>query len=98
MLGTLGGVAGLLLGAIVAWALSLKRTQSVRDSLAASTQDLAVRDTQLKAANEMLQREREEHDTALKNMEVTFENMSNRVLSQTVQQFNSRCRKSAIRS
>jgi DNA recombination protein RmuC len=88
MLGTLGGVAGLLLGAIVAWALSLKRTQSVRDSLAASTQDLAVRDTQLKAANEMLQREREEHDTALKNMEVTFENMSNRVLSQTVQQFN----------
>lgn len=88
MLGILGGVAGLLLGAIVAWSLSLKRTQSMRDSLAATAQELAVRDTQLHAAYEMLQREREEHDTALQNMEVTFENMSNRVLSHTVQQFN----------
>jgi DNA recombination protein RmuC len=88
MLGVLGGVAGLIIGIFGAWALSLKRTQSVRDSLASATQDLAVRDTQLRAANEMLQRERDEHDTALKNLEVTFENMSNRVLSQTVQQFN----------
>jgi len=45
--------------------------------------DLAVRDSQLAAANEMLIRERDEHDKALKNMEITFENMSNRVLAHT---------------
>jgi DNA recombination protein RmuC len=36
----------------------------------------------------MLLRERDEHDQALKNMEITFENMSNRVLAHTVEQFN----------
>lgn len=84
----LGGVVGVVLGVVVAWALSMKRTQAARDALAKVTQELAVRDTQLRAANEMLERERAEHDTALKGLEVTFENMSNRVLSATVQQFN----------
>jgi DNA recombination protein RmuC len=88
MLGILGAAVGLIVGAVVAWAIAQKRAQSARDALASVTRDLAVRDTQLTAANEMLERERAEHDTSLKNMEVTFENMSNRVLSQTVQQFN----------
>ncbi|MHB1087158.1 MAG: DNA recombination protein RmuC [Acidimicrobiales bacterium] len=84
----LGGVVGVVLGLAVAWTLSTKKTQSVRDELAKSTQDLAVRDTQLHAANEMLERERLERAAALEGLEVTFENTSNRVLSRTVQEFN----------
>jgi len=88
MLVLIAGVAGALIGALIVWGLGQRRRQSDRDALATVNQDLAVRDTQLKAANEMLDRERDEHTTALANLEVTFENMSNRVLSQTVQEFN----------
>ena len=84
----LGGVVGVILGAAVMWALSMKRGQSAREELSGVAQALAVRDTQLQAATETLERERAEHDTALKGLEVTFENMSNRVLSATVEQFN----------
>lgn len=91
----LGGVVGLVLGLAVAWMLLSKKNQEARDALAQSTQDLAkstqdlaVRDTQLQAANEMLERERAERAAALDGLEMTFENTSNRVLSRTVQEFN----------
>ena len=88
MLALLSGVVGVVLGALVVWALSLKRSQTLRDGVARAQQDLAVRDSQFAIANEGLARERAEHEAALRNMEVTFENMSNRVLAQTVEQFS----------
>jgi len=83
--GLIGGVVGLLIGAAGAWAVATRRTASSREAAAQGKADLAVRDSQLAAANEMLIRERDEHNKALKNMEITFENMSNRVLAHTVE-------------
>jgi DNA recombination protein RmuC len=88
MLGLICGVAGLLVGAAATWAYSMKHAQSLRDGAVQAKSDLAVRDSQLAAVNEMLSRERGEHDSSLKNMELTFESMSNRVLANTVEQFN----------
>jgi DNA recombination protein RmuC len=88
MLELICGIAGLFIGVVVMWALSLQRSQSLRDGVVQAKGDLAVRDSQLLAASEMLARERGEHDSAIQNMERTFENMSNRVLAQTVEQFN----------
>ena len=88
MLGFICGVAGLLVGAALTWAYSMKHAQSLRDGATQAQADLAVRESQLTAANEMLARERGEHENSLKNMELTFENMSNRVLANTVDQFN----------
>jgi DNA recombination protein RmuC len=88
MLAVICGVAGLLVGAVAAWAYSMKHAQSLRDGATQARADLAVRDSQLMAANEMLGRERAEHENSLKNMELTFESMSNRVLASTVEQFN----------
>jgi DNA recombination protein RmuC len=88
MLAVICGVAGLLVGAVGAWAYSTKHAQLLRDGATQAKADLAVRDSQLMAANEMLGRERAEHESSLKNMELTFESMSNRVLANTVEQFN----------
>ena len=88
MLGFICGVAGLLVGAALTWAYSMKHAQSLRDGATQAKADLAVRESQLTAANEMLARERGEHENSLKNMELTFENTSNRVLANTVDQFN----------
>ena len=88
MLGFICGVAGLLVGAALTWAYSMKHAQSLRDGATQAQADLAVRESQLTTANEMLARERGEHENSLKNMELTFENMSNRVLANTVDQFN----------
>ena len=89
MLGFICGVAGLLVGAAATWAYSMKHAQSLRDGAVQAKSDLAVRDSQLAAVNEMLSRERDERESSLKNMELTFENLSNRVLANTVEQFNS---------
>lgn len=88
MWGFICGVAGLLVGAALTWAYSMKHAQSLRDGATQAKADLAVRESQLTTANEMLARERGEHENSLKNMELTFENMSNRVLANTVDQFN----------
>ncbi|HEY5121769.1 MAG TPA: hypothetical protein VII84_09370, partial [Acidimicrobiales bacterium] len=82
MLAIVCSAAGLLLGIVATWALSLKRSQALRDGVTQAKADLAVRDSQLGAANETLERERAEHVSSLANMELTFENMSNRVLAQ----------------
>src|SRR5208282_5440835 len=49
---------------------------------------LAVRTSELAAASSELARVRLEHEEALANMGGVFENLSNRVLQQTVHQFN----------
>jgi DNA recombination protein RmuC len=88
MVGILSGVAGLALGVVVTWTLTMRRLQSVREAAVVAEKELAVRDSQLALASEGLERERSEHEMLIRNMEVTFENMSNRVLAQTVEQFN----------
>jgi DNA recombination protein RmuC len=88
MVGVLAGVAGLVLGVAVTWALSLRRSESLREDVVRAASALAVRDSQLAAASEQLERQRVEHAHAIENMEKTFENLSNRVLNQTVAQFS----------
>ena len=88
MVGVVAGVIGLALGVAVMWGLSMKRSQSLRDEVTRAESALAVRDSQLAAANDLLERQRVDHATAIENMELTFENLSNRVLLQTVQQFS----------
>ena len=88
MLELLLGVVGLVIGGVVVWGVTSKKAQIARESLARANQDLAIRDSQLEGVRETLERERLEHEAALANLEVTFENTSNRVLRQTVEQFN----------
>jgi len=73
---------------VVAWALAQRRAGDHREALATLRADLAVRESELTAARSDVVRAREEHAAALGNMEVVFENLSNRVLQQTVVQFN----------
>ncbi len=91
----LAAVVGLILGFAVGWMLLSKKIQVARDALATSVQDLAksaqdlaVRDSELQAAKENLDRERAERVKALEGLEAAFENTSNRVLSRTVDDFN----------
>jgi len=88
MIAALTGVIGLVIGGVLAWSLALRRAQSQRDSLAQARSDLAVRESELASVRENLDRTREEQKVALENMEGIFENLSNRVLQQTVLQFN----------
>jgi len=88
MIAALTGVIGLVVGVVLAWSLALRRAQGHRDSLAQTRSDLAVRESELAAAKENLERTRDEQRVALENMGGVFENLSNRVLQQTVHQFN----------
>ncbi len=84
----LSGVLGLVVGGLLAWSLALHRSQSQRDALIQTKAELAVRSSELASANSEVARVRDEHEAALKNMESIFENTSNRVLQETVVQFN----------
>jgi DNA recombination protein RmuC len=88
MVAILAGVIGVVAGGVVAWALAQRRAGDHREALATLRADLAVRESELTAARSDVVRAREEHAAALGNMEVVFENLSNRVLQQTVVQFN----------
>lgn len=88
MVAALSGVIGFVIGGVLAWSIATRRAQNHRDALAQAKADLAVRESELTTAKANVERTREEHETALKNMEGVFENLSNRVLAQTVLQFN----------
>lgn len=88
MVAALLGVVGIVVGGSAAWSLALRRAQAQRDELANTRADLAVRESELSSARGDLARAREEHAAAMTNMEGVFENLSNRVLQQTVVQFN----------
>jgi DNA recombination protein RmuC len=88
MIAALTGVLGLVVGGLLAWSLALRRAQSQRDALAETKAELAVRTSELASASSEIARVREEHEMSLENMESIFENLSNRVLQQTVHQFN----------
>ncbi len=88
MVAVLAGVVGLVVGGLVAWTLASRHAQAQRDTLGHLRAELAVRVSELAAARASLELARAEHDDALRNMGTIFENLSNRVLAQTVQQFN----------
>ncbi len=88
MTGLVGALAGLIVGALAMWAWTQRRAQLLRDASSNSATQLAIRDAQLTQMGATLEHERSEHAQALLNMEVVFENLSNRVLSNTVEQFN----------
>jgi DNA recombination protein RmuC len=88
MIAALTSVLGLVVGALVAWSVMLRRTQGQRDALGEVKSELAVRTSELANARSEIARTREEHEAALENMGGLFENLSNRVLQETVVQFN----------
>ena len=88
MVAVLTGVLGLLVGGVFAWSLAVRRSQSRGDDFNDTKAELAVRTSELAAANGEIARVRLEHEAALDNMGGIFENLSNRVLQQTVLQFN----------
>lgn len=88
MLAILGGVVGLVLGGALTWSWALRRSEAVRDQLGEVRAQLAVRDAELRAARADLERVSEEHAAALENLAGVFENLSHRVLQETVAQFN----------
>ena len=87
MVGILGGVIGLVVGALVVSGIAASRARALREERTKALQDLAVRDAQLTSANETLERERLEHELDGEKLGVLFENLSNRVLTRTVQEF-----------
>ncbi len=88
MTAVLAGVLGLVLGVAVTWGWTLRRSQAQRDQSAEIRGELAVRETELAAARADLERVRGEHEAALENLAGVFENLSHRVLQETVTQFN----------
>jgi DNA recombination protein RmuC len=88
MVAALTGVVGLVLGGVLAWVFSLRRAQRQSEALFGARSDLVVRESELTTARENLEKAGVEHAAALANMEGVFENLSNRVLQQTVLQFN----------
>lgn len=88
MVALLVGVIGVVLGALVMWGVSLRRAQSLREDVLRAQSTITVRETELAALNNLLERQRLDHEVALTNLEQTFENLSNRVLDQTVQRFS----------
>ena len=78
------GLVGLVVGALVVWLVASRRTQELREAALRAESQVAVRDAELASAKELLERQRAEHVTALTSLEQTFENLSNRVLDQTV--------------
>jgi DNA recombination protein RmuC len=87
MVGILSGVAGFLVGVLVVAAFGTARLRLLREERARALQDLAVRDAQLVGVNQTLEREREEHELDGEKLVVLFENLSNRVLTRTVEEF-----------
>ena len=88
MVAAISVIIGLVLGVAVTWALSVKRSQSLRDEVSTVESNLKVRDAQLVDALDRLERQRIDHTTALEQMGQTFEVLSREVLDKTVQRFN----------
>lgn len=80
-------VAGLLVGALGAYALSVRRTTGLRERTAAAERDLAVGAAQLADAREALERERAERADAMRGLETSFKALSQDVLDDTVTRF-----------
>jgi DNA recombination protein RmuC len=88
MVAVISAVAGLALGVAVTWAYMVKRSQSSREEVLRADADLKVRDSQLLEANDRLERQRAEHETAMSKMGDTFKVLSAEALEETVRRFS----------
>jgi DNA recombination protein RmuC len=84
----ISAVVGLALGVAVTSAYMVKRSQSFREDVLRAQSDLKVRDSQLVEANERLERQRVEHETAMTKMGDTFKVLSAEALDETVRRFS----------
>ena len=88
MVAVISAVVGLALGAAVTWVYMVKRSQSFREDVLRAGADLKVRDSQLNEANERLERQRVDHETAMTKMGDTFKVLSAETLDATVRRFS----------
>jgi DNA recombination protein RmuC len=88
MVAILSALIGLVVGAAVVWVLAGQRAERDRAALSDVTSLLAVRESELANSKTHLEQLRSEHEAALTNLGPVFESLSNRVLQQTVDQFN----------
>ena len=88
MVAVISAVVGLALGAAVTWVYMMKRSQSFREDVLRAEADLKVRDSQLNEANERLERQRVDHETAMTKMGDTFKVLSAETLDETVRRFS----------
>ena len=88
MVAVISAVVGLALGAAVTWVYMVKRSQSFREDVLRAEADLKVRDSQLNEANERLERQRVDHETAIVKMGDTFKVLSAETLDETVRRFS----------
>ena len=88
MVAVLSAVLGVLVGVLLTWGWAARRLQRARDDASALRATVAVRDAELAHARDAAERDRLAHDEALAEAEVRFENLSNRVLAQTVERFS----------
>ncbi len=88
MVVAIGVIIGLVIGGAVTWVVSTKRSHALHDEVFQARSDLKVRDSQLAAANERLERQRVDHTIALEQMGQTFKVLSTEALDETVQRFN----------
>jgi DNA recombination protein RmuC len=88
MVAVISAVVGLALGAAVTWVYMVKRSQSFREDVLRAEADLKVRDSQLNEANERLERQRVDHETAIVKMGDTFKVLSAATLDETVRRFS----------
>jgi DNA recombination protein RmuC len=88
MVAVISAVVGLALGVAVTWVYMVKRSQSFREDVLRAEADLKVRDSQLNEANERLERQRVDHETAMTKMGDTFKVLSAETLDETVRRFS----------
>jgi DNA recombination protein RmuC len=82
------GVVGLIIGALVAWAVASKKVHELRTEVSGAQSQTQVAEALRLASQEVLERERTEHAAAVANMETLFEVTSSRVVQNSLAQFN----------
>ncbi len=85
----ISGIAiGLVVGALVVWALASRRLQVLRAQVSSAESRAQVAEALERASAESLERERADHAAAMANMDALFESTSNRVVQSSMEQFN----------
>jgi DNA recombination protein RmuC len=82
------GVIGLVVGALVAWVVATRKSQSLRDQVSTAQSQAQVAEALHRASLDSLERERVDHADAVANLETLFEATSSRVLAGSMSQFN----------
>jgi DNA recombination protein RmuC len=88
MISVLAGLFGLVLGGVVTWAISSKKSQDAVIALKEAQATIQVRDAQLEDLKAQMERQQKTHDEALNAMTDQFELASKRVLEQQARQFS----------